>query len=65
MAPEEILIQPLWKTHFIGNKNNELWLQRGIQFILDIVDENGDILAFENLKQKFLLEEHTNFLRLL
>ena len=26
------------------------------------MDENGDILAFENLKQKFRLEEHTNFL---
>ena len=36
-------------------------MQRGIQFISDIEEENGEILAFENLKQKFLLEEHTNF----
>ena len=43
-------------------QKNEVWLQRGIQFISDIVDENGDTLAFENLKQKFRLEEHTNFL---
>ena len=35
---------------------------RGIQFISDIVDDNGDFVAFENLEQKFLLEEHTNFL---
>ena len=26
------------------------------------MDEKEDILAFENLKQKFRLEEHTNFL---
>ena len=26
------------------------------------MDKNGDILAFENLKQKFLFKEHTNFL---
>ena len=62
VASEEILIQPLWENHLIGNKRNEVWLQRGIQFPSDIVDENGDILAFENLKQKFRLEERTNFL---
>ena len=43
-------------------QKKEVWLQRGIQFLSDIADENGDILAFENLKQKFRLEEHTNFL---
>ena len=53
MAPEEILMQALWKNHVVGNKNNEVYLQRGIQFISDIVKENGDILAFENLKQNF------------
>ena len=62
VASEEILIQPLWENHLIGNKRNEVWLQRCIQFPSDIVDENGDILAFENLKQKFRLEERTNFL---
>ena len=62
VAFEEILIQPLWENHLIGNKKNKVWLQRGIQFLSDIVDENGDILAFENFKQKFRLEEHTNFL---
>ena len=62
VVSEEILIQPLWENHLIGNKKNEVWLQRGIQFLSDIVDENGDILAFENFKQKFRLEEHTNFL---
>ena len=62
MAFEEILIQPLWENHLISNKKNKVWLQRGIQFLSDIVDENGDILAFENFKQKFRLEEHTNFL---
>ena len=50
------------KTILSAIKKNKVWLQRGIQFLSDIVDENGDILAFENLKQKFRLEEHTNFL---
>ena len=62
MAFEEILIQPLWENHLIGNKKNKVWFQRGIQFLSDIVDENGDILAFENFKQKFRLEEHITFL---
>ena len=62
VALEEILTQPLWENHLVGNKKNEVWLQRGIQFVSDIVDKNGDILAFENLKHKFRLEEHTNFL---
>ena len=61
MALEEILMHPLWENHLIGNKKGEVWLQRGIPFLSGIVDENGDILAFENLKQKFRLEEHTNF----
>ena len=61
VALEGILTQPLWENILSATKN-EFWLQRSIRFISDIVDENGDILAFENLKQKFLLEEHTNFL---
>ena len=37
-------------------------ITKSIEFISDNVDEHGDIVAFENLKQKFLLEEHTDFL---
>ncbi|RUA04563.1 MAG: hypothetical protein DSY43_06055, partial [Gammaproteobacteria bacterium] len=55
MSAEELLSEPIWyNTHF---KNKHLciqnWAKRGIIFIKDLLDENGNFWKFEILKKQY------------
>ena len=47
---EDVLCQPLWFNPKLKFKFIKNWYDKGIRSINDIVDHNGNILSFENLK---------------
>ena len=60
VALEEILTQPLWENHLLSaTKKMKCGCKEvsNLSHFSDIVDENRDVLAYENLKQKFRLKD--------
>lgn len=63
-APSEILRQPLWHNNeILINKQRVCkshWIKKGIFFINDLINDDGNFLSLENFQDKFNV--HTNFL---
>ena len=62
-APSEILSQPLWHNNeILINKQRVCkshWIKKGIFFINDLINDDGNFLSLENFQDKFNV--HTNF----
>jgi len=55
MSADELLSEPIWYNTHYKNKHICLqnWAKRGIIFIKDILDENGNLRKFEILKKQY------------
>ena len=69
---EEIVYCPLWEqSQFSGNRSFFIkdWYDKGIRNIIDIINENGLIYDFEDLKHKYNIKgtflDYTRLLRII
>ena len=60
MNIEEIISQPLWNNSKFSDKSffSKKWHESGLKWVKNILNENGEILSFQEVKQKFRLDGH-------